>query len=293
MAHQQPAYFIPEPSKWPLVGAVALLCMGSGAAFLMNGDVPLFGDTLAGTVGKGLLALGTAILIYMLFGWFANVIDESEKGLYSKRVDISFRWSMGWFIFSEVFFFAAFFGALYYIRQIALPELGDSTHKLLWPDFSASWPTQTAPYGTEAYRPMAAWSLPTINTGLLLLSGVTVTWAHHAIVKHDRKNFIIGLAMTVALGIAFLCCQVIEYREAFHEFNLTLHSGVYGSLFFMLTGFHGLHVTLGTLMLLVVLIRAMRGHFKGESHFAFEAAAWYWHFVDVVWLILFVFIYVV
>ncbi|WP_137937062.1 cytochrome c oxidase subunit 3 [Chitinivorax sp. B] len=279
--HAEHHYYVPQPSKWPLVGAFALFFLGLGAALAVNGV----------SAGNICLAIGFAILLYMLFGWFGDVIRESESGKYNDQVDLSFRWSMGWFIFSEVMFFAAFFGALYYARVISVPELGSMSQKLLWPDFVANWPSQVAPAGAEAYRPMGAWGLPAINTLILLTSGATVTWAHWGVLKNKRGQLIAGLMMTVALGILFICLQAYEYAHAMHEMNLTLSSGIYGTTFYMLTGFHGAHVTLGTIMLAVVMFRSMKGHFKPEHHFAFEAAAWYWHFVDVVWLILFVFVY--
>lgn len=280
-AAHQPAYFVPEPSKWPLVGAFALFFIGLGAAMAVN----------AVNSGFYSIALGAAILIYMLFGWFGDVIRESEGGSYSKRVDVSFRWGMSWFIFSEVMFFAAFFGTLYYVRVISVPELSDLTHKMLWPDFNAVWPVATAPNGSEPYEAMKAWGLPAWNTAILLTSGVTLTIAHHALLANHRGTLKLFLAATVALGALFLGLQVQEYHHGFTEMNLTLKSGVYGATFYMMTGFHGMHVFIGALMLTVTWFRVMKGHFKPEHHFAFEAAAWYWHFVDVVWLILFVFVY--
>lgn len=279
--NQTPGYFVPQPSKWPVVGSVALLLMGMGAAFAMNGMLS----------GKIMLGLGSLVLIYLLFGWFSEVVAESESGVYGKQVDMSFRWSMGWFIYSEVMFFAAFFGALYYVRMISMPELGSIEFKLIWPDFIASWPDNTAPVPAEAYSPMHAMGLPAINTLLLLTSGVTLTWAHWGLMANKRKQLILGLFATVALGTLFLGLQALEYHEAYTEYGLKLSSGVYGSTFFLLTGFHGMHVLVGSIMLLVMLVRSMKGHFTPERHFAFEAAAWYWHFVDVVWLILFVFVY--
>lgn len=274
-------YFVPQPSKWPLVGSAALLLMGMGAAFAMNGIFP----------GKILLLSGFALLIYLFFGWFGQVIGESQSGAYGKQVDMSFRWSMGWFIFSEVMFFAAFFGALYYVRTISVPELGSLDFKLIWPDFVPSWPGNVSPVPAAPYSPMGAWGLPAVNTLLLLTSGATLTWAHWALLAQKRSQLILGLVLTVSLGILFLCLQATEYHEAYTEMGLTLKSGVYGATFFMLTGFHGMHVLVGTIMLFVMLVRSIKGHFTPERHFAFEAAAWYWHFVDVVWLILFVFVY--
>ena len=282
------AYYIPNPSYWPLVGSVALFSLMVGTASLLNGA----------SFGTILMAAGGLILLVMLFGWFGMVIRESEAGIYNHQVDVSFRWGMFWFIFSEVMFFAVFFGALFYARIYSMPWLGGegtgaSTNLYLWPQFEAIWPlTANGPeeIGGE-FRAMPAWGVPAINTMILLSSGVTVTWAHHALKAAKRTQLIIGLLLTVLLGAVFIALQIEEYVHAYTELNLTLHSGVYGSTFFMLTGFHGLHVTLGAIMLTAVLFRCIAGHFTPQNHFAFEAAAWYWHFVDVVWLGLFVFVY--
>jgi cytochrome c oxidase subunit 3 len=197
---------------------------------------------------------------------------------------------MSWFIFSEVMFFGAFFGALFYMRVISVPELGDFEHKLIWPDFDGAWPA-AGPGMKELFSPMAAWGLPAINTLLLLSSGVTVTWAHWGLIKNNRTQLIWGLVFTIALGLGFLVCQAVEYGHAYSELNLKLTTGAYGATFFMLTGFHGFHVTIGTIMLMTILGRCLAGHFRPEHHFGFEGVAWYWHFVDVVWLGLFIFVY--
>jgi len=270
-------YYVPSPSKWPVVGSTALLLLALGVVNFVD---------VGHTQGFAFLAAGFAVLTYMLFGWFGAVIGESEGGRYNDQVDASFRWAMGWFIFSEVMFFAAFFGALFYARQLSVPTLGDIDNALIWPGFKTAWPSE-GPYLTNPFHPMAAWGIPAINTLLLLSSGVTVTWAHWALKKNDRTNLILGLAATIALGITFLFLQIHEYGEA----AFSLSTGVYGATFFMLTGFHGFHVTLGTIMLIVILGRCIKGHFKPDHHFAFEAVSWYWHFVDVVWLGLFVFVY--
>jgi cytochrome c oxidase subunit 3 len=237
---------------------------------------------------------GFAVLLYMLFGWFGTVIGESEGGRFNLKVDASFRWAMGWFIFSEVMFFAVFFGTLFYSRVLVVPWLageGDHffTHFLLWPGAENSWPS-TGPAGEDVER-MAAWGLPAVNTAILLLSGVTITIAHHALRAGHRTTLIIWLAATFLLGFLFLAFQAEEYIHAYTELNLRLDTGIYGGTFFMLTGFHGLHVTLGAIMLVIIWLRVLRGHFKPDRHFAFEAVAWYWHFVDVVWLGLFFFVY--
>ena len=280
MSQTYEKYFVPEPSRYPIFGSIALLLIASGAVMWLN------------KVGSGpwTLAIGFAVLVYMLFGWFGQVVRESEGGSYGKNVDASFRWSMGWFIFSEVMFFAAFFGVLFYVRVLGLPWLADADNSLLWPGFSAAWPS-AGPVVEDPFTPMAAWGIPAINTLILLSSGATLTWAHWGMMKENRGQLKTGLFLTVLLGAIFLTLQVYEYMHAYQEMNLKLTSGIYGSTFFMLTGFHGLHVTIGAIMLTVMLFRVMAGHFTKEHHFAFEATAWYWHFVDVVWLMLFVVVY--
>jgi len=273
-------YFVPSPSHWPIVGSTALLTLAFGAVGSMNSF----------SWGLPVLGAGFVILLIMLFGWFGVVIRESEGRLYGKNVDLSFRWSMSWFIFSEVMFFAAFFGALGYARMKSVPDLGSIDAKLLWPDFAATWPT-SGPFLKEVFSPMGAWGVPAINTALLLTSGVTLTIAHHALLLNQRSKLILWLAATIILGVTFLSLQIYEYVHAYSELNLKLTTGIFGSTFFMLTGFHGFHVTVGAIMLTVILFRSMRGHFDAQHHFAFEAAAWYWHFVDVVWLGLFVIVY--
>jgi len=273
-------YFVPQPSSWPVVGSIALFLMATGATAWFNGA----------PFGKWAVLAGFLVLVYMMFGWFGRVIHESEGGKYNAQVDVSFRWGMGWFIFSEVMFFAAFFGALFYARVLSVPWLGDLEQKLLWPDFSAQWPT-AGPNASDPFSPMGAWGIPAFNTLLLLSSGVTVTWAHWALKASKRGQLILGLVLTIALGFTFLGFQAYEYIHAYSELNLKLTSGIYGSTFFMLTGFHGFHVTVGAIMLTVILFRCIAGHFKPDHHFAFEAVSWYWHFVDVVWLLLFVLVY--
>ena len=280
MTTQVAHYFVPQPSRWPIFGSVALLCMASGTALWIN----------EAAWGKYVLIAGLCILAYMLFGWFGTVAHESEGGSYGPQVDRSFRWGMSWFIFSEVMFFAAFFGALFYMRVLSVPWLGDLENKLLWPDFTAHWPS-AGPGLNIVFTPMEAWGIPAINTLILLTSGVTVTWAHWGLLKNKRTQLILGLAATVALGMIFLTLQVHEYGTAYSELNLKLTTGAYGATFFMLTGFHGFHVTVGTIMLMVILGRSIAGHFTPEHHFGFVGVAWYWHFVDVVWLLLFILVY--
>lgn len=286
MAHAHEGYYVPHGSHWPIVGSIGLTTLLAGFAAWLNG---------AGS-GQMIMLFGVVVTLIMIFGWFGTVIRESESGLYDDQVDKSFRWGMFWFIFSEVMFFAAFFGALFYARALSVPWLGGegagvSTHEVLWPAFEAMWPTAGPAEIGGAFQPMPAWGLPAVNTLILLTSGATITWAHWGLKENKRNHLILGLIATVSLGFLFLFFQAFEYVEAYHELNLTLESGIYGSTFFMLTGFHGLHVTIGAIMLTVMLIRSVKGHFTPKNHFAFEAAAWYWHFVDVVWLGLFIFVY--
>ena len=285
--HDANAYFVPHGSRWPIFASVGLFILFVGFSGWLNE---------AGW-GKPMFFVGVAWMIAILFKWFADVITESVRGYYNKQVDGSFRMGMIWFIFSEVMFFAAFFGALFYARQLAMPWLGGAgdgvmTNALLWPEFSAGWPSNGPAAIGGTYQTIPAWGLPLINTLILLTSGVTVTIAHHALKAGHRKQLLVFLGITVLLGVLFLFFQAEEYIHAYSELNLTLGSGIYGSTFFMLTGFHGAHVTLGTIMLAVIWFRCLKGHFTGNDHFAFEAVAWYWHFVDVVWLGLFLFVYV-
>ncbi len=276
-----PYYFVPGPSKWPVLAGGSLLLTMAGASAWVN------------NIAWGPYAniAGILALLVVLYNWFGQSIAESEGGLYNPRVDTSFRWGMSWFIFSEVMFFAGFFGALFYARSITLPWLGDLDHKILWPDFNAQW-GGVGPAGTiEAFKTMTPFWIPTINTALLLTSGVTLTISHHALLAGHRAKTAWWLLATILLGATFVGFQAYEYMHAYSELNLKLTSGIYGSTFYMLTGFHGFHVTLGAIMLAVVLYRVMKGHFTPEHHFAFEGAAWYWHFVDVVWLGLYVVVY--
>ncbi|MFO1219016.1 MAG: cytochrome c oxidase subunit 3 [Burkholderiaceae bacterium] len=283
----QPHYFVPSPSRHPAMAALGLFFVILGAGQWVN----------AVAWGKWSVLLGLVIWLGTLFSWFKDAIDESEGGLYSDRVDASFRWSMSWFIFSEVMFFAAFFGALFWARSFALPMLGDIEHHLLWPDFKAIWPSSApgytaSPAGTvEPFQTMGPWPIPTLNTAILLSSGGTITIAHHALLANRRAKTIFWMWITVLLGIAFLGFQAYEYVHAYTELNLKLSSGIYGSTFFMLTGFHGFHVFVGMTMLAFITLRLMKGHFTPQRHFGFEGAAWYWHFVDVVWLGLYVTVY--
>ena len=290
---EAPRYYVPHSSRWPIIGSSALAVLAFGAVHFIQQSTDKV-ETEA-SFGAPIFYIGLALIAYMFFGWFRIVISESVGGMNSKLLDRSFRMGMAWFIVSEIMFFAAFFGALFYARLITVPWLAGAgtnleTHVLLWPDFADTWPLFLTPGGTTT-EAMEAWGLPFINTCILVTSSVTVTFAHWALKKNQRLPLAIWLGLTVALGISFLTLQVVEYMEAYNELGLTLGSGIYGSTFFMLTGFHGAHVTMGTIMLFVILLRCLRGHFSPENHFGFEAASWYWHFVDVVWLFLFTFVY--
>ena len=285
--HDADIYYVPHGSRWPVIASVALFVAMIGFASWLN-------DT---TWGRMVFLLGVGSLALVLFFWFRDVVRESLSGAYNRQVDISFRMGMIWFIFSEVMFFAAFFGALFYARQYALPWLGGagdgmSTNAILWPEYAGGWPTAGPGDVGGRFQTIPALGLPLLNTLILLASGVTVTIAHHALKAGERTKLLVFLGATVLLGCLFLFFQAEEYIHAYQELNLTLGSGIYGSTFFMLTGFHGLHVTLGTVMLAIIWLRCLKGHFTGNDHFGFEAVAWYWHFVDVVWLGLFLFVYV-
>ncbi|MEX0603346.1 MAG: cytochrome c oxidase subunit 3 [Marinobacter sp.] len=288
-------YYVPEQSKWPIIATVGLgVTMYGVASIMVNGSQ---GESTTGawiTFG-----IGGLIMTYMLFGWFGSVIKESRDGLYSPQMDRSFRWGMSWFIFSEVMFFAAFFGALFYARTFAIPWLGGEgdrgSSNMLWEGFQATWPLLNNPDPEAFPAPKSIinpWHLPLVNTILLVTSSFTVTVAHHALKQGNRKKLKAWLIATIVLALVFVGFQAEEYVQAYTELDLTLKSGIYGSTFFMLTGFHGAHVIMGTLMLIIMLVRIQKGHFTAEKHFGFEAVSWYWHFVDVVWLGLFVFVYI-
>ena len=294
MAAPAGSYYVPHTAPWPIVGAVGLFLLTFGVALNMSG---LPAEPMRLWSFGGVMSLvGAVVMIVMFFGWFGDVISESIAGRYNAQVDRSFRHGMVWFIFSEVMFFGAFFGALFYARMWSVPWLGGEsnnffTNFLLWPEFDATWPTAGPEQVGGAFQAMGAWGLPAVNTAILLTSGLTVTIAHWGLLQGNRRKLVLGLAATVLLGFTFVGLQAYEYVHAYQDLNLRLTSGIYGSTFFMLTGFHGVHVTIGAIMLTVILLRAMRGHFSAENHFGFEAVAWYWHFVDVVWLGLFVFVY--
>ena len=285
--HNPNRYFVPAPSAWPFVLTAALFTTIYGVwGYLEDkhiGAIPIY--------------VGVAVALFIIFRWIRGVARESEGGAYNAQVDRTYRWGMSWFIFSEVMFFGAFFGALFYARELSVPWLAGEGAKLatnlaLWPGFENLWPTNGPANIGGKFETIPAWGVPFLNTIILISSGGTITMAHHALKESKRTACILWMFATVALGASFLYFQAHEYVHAYTELNLSLHSGVYGSTFFMLTGFHGMHVTLGTIMLSVITLRLILGHFKPDSHFGFEGVAWYWHFVDVVWIGLFVFVYV-
>ena len=279
---EAPYYYVPGMSAHPIRTSLSMLTTLAGAALWINHYM----------AGYFLFLIGVACLLCSLYFWFGDAIRESEGGLNSKRVDSAYRWSMAWFIFSEVMFFSAFFFTLWYMRDVTTPMLGDIDHQaLLWPGFAENWP-HFGPAGVvDSYKTVGPFWLPTINTALLLTSGLTLTIAHHALRAEKRGSAIFWLFITVTLGFTFVGCQSYEYIHAYADLNLRFDSGAFGSIFYMLTGFHGFHVILGSVFLTVILVRLVRGHFTSDHHFGFEGAAWYWHFVDVVWLGLYMFVY--
>ena len=255
-------YHLVDPSPWPLLSAFSGGALVLGIIFVAHSN------------SYWLLGLGLVATLACMFFWWRDILKESRTpGLHSPVVRIGLRYGMVLFIASEVMFFVAFFWA--YFHFALYPDHVAGAERAMWP-----------PAGIYTFDPF---HLPLLNTMILLLSGCTVTWAHHALLQDDRKSLITGLAITVALGVAFTGFQILEYAEAPFAFT----GGIYPSTFFLATGFHGFHVFVGTCFLAVCLIRAIRGQFTPQRHFGFEAAAWYWHFVDVVWLFLFAFIYVI
>ncbi len=281
------SYYVPASSRWPVLGSVAL------GAMMVGTGIKLVYDT-----GLPLVLIGVVGILAVMGLWFRDVISESRGGLYDEQMDRSFRWGMGWFIFSEVMFFAAFFGALFYVRMFAIPWLGGEGAKgvsaLLWPDFVATWPLLNPPDTSIAgpEQVFSPWQLPLVNTLILITSSITLTVAHEALKVGDRKTCRNWLTGTVLLGCCFIMIQGVEYYEAYAHYGITLEAGIFGATFFILTGFHGVHVIIGTLILATMLVRIIKGHFGDENHFGFEASCWYWHFVDVVWVGLFIFVYV-
>ncbi|MBO6719010.1 MAG: cytochrome c oxidase subunit 3 [Rhizobiaceae bacterium] len=271
-------YHLVDPSPWPVIGSIGALIMAIGGVawmrYLNGGEFPVFGYNIA---NPWLFFIGLAIALYTMFAWWSDTIKEAHEGYHTRVVSLHLRYGMIMFIASEVMFFVAWFWAFFDASLFA-----NEAAQVSRTEFTGGhWP----PEGIEVLDP---WHLPLYNTIILLLSGTTVTWAHHALLHNDRKGLVWGLVLTVALGVLFTCVQAYEYAEAPFQFS----ESIYGATFFMATGFHGFHVLIGTIFLLVCLFRAMAGHFTPQQHFGFEAAAWYWHFVDVVWLFLFACVYV-
>ena len=267
MAHaQNHDYHLVDPSPWPVIGAVSAFLLAVGAISFMHGASAMY--VIPGVLG----------VIYTMIMWWRDVVREAEyQGHHTKVVQIHLRYGMIMFIASEVMFFVAWFWAYFDASLFT----GEAIQYLRVEHTGGHWP----PEGIQTFNP---WHLPLINTLILLTSGTTVTWAHHALIHGDRNGLKWGLICTIALGALFTCVQAYEYAHAAFGFS----ENIYGATFFMATGFHGFHVLIGTIFLTVCLFRALAGHFKPEQHFGFEAAAWYWHFVDVVWLFLFFVIYV-
>ncbi len=289
-------YYVPEQSKFPLLMSASMFVMLFGFGYVVNGLSA--GDVSSLSVISsvaGLIAICTIVFL-----WLRTVVIENIEGKTSAQLKQSFYIGMAWFIFSEVCFFAAFFGSLFYVRTMSIPWLGGEGDKgssnILWECFDAVWPLIHTP-DPEQYPPMVGqvdpWHIPFWNTCLLVASSVFIHWAEQAMHKGDRQKMIGWLAMTLIFGFVFLFLQAVEYHVAWNQMDLTLNSGIYGSTFYLLTGFHGMHVTLGAIMVTVVFFRALKGHFTKEDEFGFMAASWYWHFVDVVWIGLFIFVYVV
>ncbi len=275
-------YYLPQPTPWPILGCVALPTMAIGAAAWVNHV----------SQGAYVLAAGVLLLLVMLIGWFGTVIRESDCRLYNGQVNTSLRQGMAWFIFTEAIIFGALFGALFYLRLYAVPHLASGETATLWPGFRPGWPT-AGPDFSGSFTAMKAWGIAAINTVVLLSSGVVVSLANSAIARGNLVRFKPALALVIVLGVIFLCLQTSEYYRAFTRLNLSFSTGPYGATFFFLTGLHGLHVAIGALFPSVVLIRTLRGQITQQHHFAFTAASWYWHFVDTVWVLLFIFVYVI
>ncbi|GHC71518.1 cytochrome c oxidase subunit 3 [Limoniibacter endophyticus] len=273
-------YHLVDPSPWPFMAGIAAFLMAIGGVAWMQslkgGALPLFGFDFA-TAHWYIFAIGLALMLYVMYAWWADTIKEGQEGAHTPVVLLHLRYGMIMFIASEVMFFVAWFWAFFDASLFP----GEATQATRAEFTGGTWP----PQGIEVLDPF---HLPLYNTIILLLSGTTVTWAHHALLHNDRRGVIAGLSLTVALGVLFSYVQYYEYAHAPFEFA----NSIYGATFFMATGFHGFHVIIGTIFLAVCLIRAIKGHFTPERHYAFEAAAWYWHFVDVVWLFLFASIYV-
>jgi cytochrome c oxidase subunit 3 len=305
------AYYVPESSPLAFLASISLFLTLFGAASMIN-DLS-WGDPNVATNSKALFTVGLISFTAVLFWWFRTTIVENMAGMNSAQLKRSYVIGMQWFIFSEVMFFFVLFGTLWYVRNLVGPWLagegeGGRMNGLIWPGFEYNWPMNTTPQDAVgiANQPLAnngtfsgatgtvAWThIPLWNTILLLSSSVTLHFAHHALKEDHRSKFNIWLGITLILGFVFVYFQGVEYQEAYNDLGLTLGAGIYGTTFFFLTGFHGFHVCMGALMLTVQWLRSMqKNHFSKDDHFGFEASAWYWHFVDVVWIFLMLFVYI-
>jgi len=289
------SYYVPHNSRLPIFASLGIFLTVFGVGNILN-NLKAGVDSNFGTI---VFLAGGLVMGATLFAWFSKVIEENHAKKYSTQMNQSYVWGMSWFIFSEVMFFFAFFCALFYIRFYVIDWIGGVGDRgpsdMLWPHYAPEWPLLNTPDPSRfpgAHEVVSPWDLPLINTILLVSSSFTISFAHHGIKEANRTKLTQWLALTVVLGFMFLAVQTYEYYHAYTELGLTLNAGIYGTTFFMLTGFHGAHVTLGTFMLLVMLGRSLKGHFSHDDCFGFEAAAWYWHFVDVVWFALFIFVYV-
>ncbi len=262
-------YHLVDPSPWPFIGSVAAFITAVGAVMWMHGST------------SAIMLVGFVLVAYTMFMWWRDVIAEAHKGDHTPVVALHLRYGMIMFIASEVMFFVAWFWAFFNASLFS----GEAIQQAAVAATGGVWP----PKGIHVFNP---WDLPFLNTLILLTSGTTVTWAHHALLNNDRKGLVWGLVLTVVLGLLFTGVQAYEYAHAAFAFSRDNGGNIYGSTFFMATGFHGFHVIIGTIFLIVCLLRAIKGHFTPQQHFGFEAAAWYWHFVDVVWLFLFACVYV-
>lgn len=289
MTEEHGSYFVPEYSIWPILGALGL----SGVAVGSLNFSSLWGAVF--------FAIGALTLIFMLIGWFSDIVYESRAGLYSEQMNKTFRWGMAWFLFCEAFFFGAIMGALLYVRFATLPWLAGLgtagstlTHYVLWPNFQSVWPLLKNP-GPNVFVPahemISAWGIPALNTLIILLSAISASLALY-LLKHGRfAGVIAALVLTMLLGVIFLISQINCMVLLVTQYGLTLTSGIYGSLLYFLMSFHSLHVFVGLLLLMIILLRMVKKQFDERRHFAFEATVWFWNFLTVVWILIFMCLY--
>lgn len=289
-----PAYYVPESSRLPIAMAFTLFLLAWGLAGVLQQVAGIQENPRS----IWILGAGLVLFVTVLAVWFTKTSREHMMGLNSDQLQISYRQCMKWFIVSEAMFFAAFFGGLFYVRLFELQWMAGMGAKastgMLYEGFEYTWPLLVNPNPDLVPGPQYAmpWTIPLVNTILLVTSSVTLTFSHHALRAGHRKPLANWLLATIVLAVIFLGFQMYEYYEAYAHLGLTLNSGIYGSTFFILTGFHGLHVFMGTIILIALYLRVLKGHFTGPDHFGFEAGAWYWHFVDVIWVVLFFVVYI-